>query len=207
MNTHQVKETKLLRNAAKLNEYIQVKGECPKCKSYFLTEKECESCGFQLNFDVIGNDFGPRSFYFMKELFIENDSWLEDKLPRSFYNQQKKTVKFKRQILRRFRELLDFTNFSTVNDSYILLECRSIIREYISLGGKANDLSLYLDRESVFFQTLSGDIHKCHLEYLLEKKNLKEKWINKHTTFFFKYILLISLISFCSYILFLYFVS
>ena len=207
MNTHQVKETKLLRNTAKLNEYIKVKGECPKCSSYYLNDNECESCGFQLNFDVIGSDFGPRSFYFMKEIFIEDHSWLENNLPRSLYNQNKKVLKYRRTILRRFRELLDFSSFSGMRDGYIVLECRHIIREYISLGGKGKELSLYLDNENESYLKLKSDIIKCSREYSEEDKNLKEKLVNKQTIFFSKFILALSFVCFCAYILFLYFVS
>jgi hypothetical protein len=207
MNTHQVKETKLLRNTAKLNEYIKVKGECPKCSSYYLNDSECESCGFQLNFDVVGNDFGPRSFYFMKEFFVDNQSWLESKQPKNIYNKSKKVLKYKRMILRRFRELLDFSNFSGVRDGYIVLECRSIIHEYISLGGSGKELSLYLDRGESYFSTLNNDIVKCSMEFDEDVIKLKEKWINKQTIFFFKFILSISFVCFCSFILFLYFIS
>ena len=38
---------------------------CPKCRSFYVTEQECESCGLQLTFDPVGEPFGKRSLYGM----------------------------------------------------------------------------------------------------------------------------------------------
>ena len=56
-------------------ERIQVKKSCPKCGSLFVTKKECESCGFQFWIDLLGEPFGERSFFNLRDEFHHTNTW------------------------------------------------------------------------------------------------------------------------------------
>ena len=53
----------------------QVVRRCPKCRSIFITKRECESCGYRLNFDKVGEPFGKRSFFEREELYKKIPPW------------------------------------------------------------------------------------------------------------------------------------
>ena len=41
---------------------------CPQCHSFFITDKECESCGLQFKRDLFQGAFGDKSTYTLKEV-------------------------------------------------------------------------------------------------------------------------------------------
>lgn len=45
---------------------------CPFCESVFIDDKFCESCGRSMQYHLIGEAFGPKSYYGIKERYIEN---------------------------------------------------------------------------------------------------------------------------------------
>lgn len=48
---------------------------CPYCKSYYIQDNFCESCGRKLVTDFIGPPLGPKSFYSLKEDHLMLGPW------------------------------------------------------------------------------------------------------------------------------------
>ena len=44
---------------------------CEFCQSVYLTDNLCESCGRSVRYDLIGDPFGHKSFYGIKERYIQ----------------------------------------------------------------------------------------------------------------------------------------
>ena len=202
MNTSQINSAKFLKSKTQINEYIAIKGECPKCHSYFVSEDECESCGFQINFDVVGNEFGPRSFFFMKEVFVENLTLIEGFLPQNLLNKLEKTLKYKRLIFKRYKELLGAWISYPASHDYITLECRHIVREYILLGGTGKELSLFLTDDMSSFTDIYNEIIKAEEER--DAGNTKSSLISNELLFLLKFVSILALVSFAFYLVFLF---
>lgn len=82
---------------------------CPKCESYFLTETACEACGYQLDFEKLGEPLGDKSFYSMREFYWSQLSSIEK--ANNFQLENKSSEKAKRyigRILMRYNDLLEF---------------------------------------------------------------------------------------------------
>ena len=54
---------------------------CEYCQSVYLTDNICESCGRSVRFDVIGKPFGYKSYYGIKERYINELPWLVQRYP------------------------------------------------------------------------------------------------------------------------------
>lgn len=81
------------------------KQSCPKCGSIFITSSFCESCGLQFSFDRLGEPFGERSFFCIKEDF-------EDKFKLRYFlfklglsKRDEHIERYKTKLLRRFEVL------------------------------------------------------------------------------------------------------
>lgn len=91
------------------SEYKPIK-RCPYCKSVFLTDKACESCGRSLRYHPIGEPFGAKSFYGIKERYIENQNTLIKIFP-IFENKNSNIAKsYVRNLSKRFTDLISAFN-------------------------------------------------------------------------------------------------
>ena len=43
---------------------------CQFCQSVFITDKACESCGRSMTYHLIGEPFGVKSYYGIKERYV-----------------------------------------------------------------------------------------------------------------------------------------
>lgn len=113
--------------------------KCPKCNSVFISDMECESCNYQLHFDLLGEPLGLRSFYTLKENYW-NDLSSVSKIHHSF--EKKSNVKYesyKRKILLRYNVLLDYFYDSSrslmdTNRALFLQELKDTILELMQYG-------------------------------------------------------------------------
>lgn len=91
--------------------YLPVK-RCPYCQSVFITEKSCEACGRSMLYHPIGIPFGPKSFYGMKERYIESQNVLNRFFPQ-FENKSSSMAKsYVRNLSKRFTDLVAAFNSS-----------------------------------------------------------------------------------------------
>ena len=83
----------------------QAMKRCQFCKSLFLTDKFCESCGSSVDYNPIGTPFGAKSFYGIKERYIENHTFLIKFFP--FFENKKSTSakRYVRNLEKRFSDL------------------------------------------------------------------------------------------------------
>lgn len=89
------------------HDYKPVKS-CPKCKSVFVTDSECEGCGFQLSYSPIGEAFGEKSFYSLKDDYWIQRSRFIKSWPKFERKHSEDALKYKRDLLHRFDLLLNF---------------------------------------------------------------------------------------------------
>ncbi|OFZ24991.1 MAG: hypothetical protein A2381_13010 [Bdellovibrionales bacterium RIFOXYB1_FULL_37_110] len=113
--------------------------KCPRCQSIYLTDKECEACGFQLNFNFIGEPFGHLSFYESQEIFYRMGT-----LRRLAYfildKKYSRYLKYELAIKRRLDNLLTyfFDHIDPVerNRKFFYLELTHLVAEFEKLGLK-----------------------------------------------------------------------
>jgi len=145
---------------------------CPSCKSYFLTDDECQSCGFQLKFDRIGKPFGERSFYYYKHNYIK--SW---PLPVKLFNflenmTSEKAVSYSRQLQFRFDDFMKYVDLWYVRSAdtvKYLVEIGDLIKEMVFYGIPIKDISAQLEKrelEYLFHEVLAS----------LESQQQEKKW-------------------------------
>ncbi len=83
---------------------------CQYCQSVFLNEKNCESCGRSLEYDLIGEPFGPKSFYGLKGRYLENQNKLQHIFP-LFENKNSASARsYIRNLTKRFSDLITAFN-------------------------------------------------------------------------------------------------
>lgn len=119
-------------------EKITIKDQCPHCGSVFVTKRECEACGKQFWIDLLGEPFGVRSFFTLKDDFELEQSMLLRYLPLSFFGENKKIKKYRRALLKRYEILCGYFFEETESDrkkrKLFLFECKELTTEMIKLG-------------------------------------------------------------------------
>lgn len=80
---------------------------CPKCQSVYLDNEQCESCGFNLAVDHLGEPLGKKSYYGMKQAYLEMHRYWGMTLPEFLHEKElRKGYFFK--LKRRYSILLDY---------------------------------------------------------------------------------------------------
>lgn len=111
---------------------------CPFCKSVFIDEKSCEACGRSMLYHPVGQPFGAKSFYAIKERYVESFSFFNKIFPQ-FENKQSPIAKsYVRNLSKRFSDLIAAFNTEDVivheQRNYFYVECIAIIDELIRFG-------------------------------------------------------------------------
>jgi len=117
---------------------------CPSCRSVFITSTECESCGLQFNVDPLGEPYGDKSYYGMREKF--NLEWpLGVRLGWSNLNAQKPQAQRYRRFLEHRLEILTQYFFKTIDEKrerrkHFLIEYEDLLEELRQLGADMQKL-------------------------------------------------------------------
>lgn len=83
---------------------------CPFCHSVFINAKSCEACGRSLQYHLIGEPFGAKSLYGIKERYIENLNAFIRFFP-IFENKKSPIAKsYVRKLEKRFSDLISAFN-------------------------------------------------------------------------------------------------
>jgi len=113
--------------------------KCPRCQSVYLTDKECEACGFQLNFNFIGKPFGHMCFYDIHENFYRMGT-LRKLAYFTIDKKYSRYLKYELAIKRRLDNLLkyffDHIDPVEANRKYFYLELTHLVAEFEKLGLK-----------------------------------------------------------------------
>jgi hypothetical protein len=136
---------------------------CPQCESVFLDNNECESCGYQLGFDFLGDPLGEKSFYTIRESYWENLGPIS-KLHEDFEALDlKKFKRYQRKLLFRYNVLLDYlydkSEFRLNDRNLYLQEFTDLIIELVRYGVS----------ESELWQKQDTDTGDNHLHAMYEK--------------------------------------
>lgn len=113
-------------HALKYTPDLQTK-TCPKCDSVFVTSKECESCGFQLKLNFIGEPLDRKSFYTMQDKYVRA-------IKKAFFSSTKKDLRkeYKRAIWHRFDVLLNhFPDPENEHFSFFSIELKDLVEELL----------------------------------------------------------------------------
>lgn len=83
---------------------------CPSCHSVYLTDSLCEACGRSLLYHPVGEPFGPKSFYGIKERYLESQHPFYRFFPQFEDKNSKYANSYKRNLSKRFTDLLEAFN-------------------------------------------------------------------------------------------------
>lgn len=130
-------------------EYRPIK-RCQFCQSVFLNEKACEACGRSLHYHLIGEPFGAKSFYGIKERYVESLDILNRFFP-IFENKKSPLAKsYLRKLEKRFLDLVSAFN----SEGVIVNENRKLY--YVESIELINELLRY-DVNPALLQSLLFD--------------------------------------------------
>jgi len=128
--------------------YADIK-RCPRCESVFITETECESCHYQLKFDLLGEPLGERSFYTIREEYLESLGPVAKKIDFIELKDKSKIGRYTRKLLFRYNVLLDYF-YNVKNDEktrrkLFLQELKDLILELITYEASEENIWKKLD--------------------------------------------------------------
>jgi hypothetical protein len=87
---------------------------CQFCQSVFITDKACESCGRSMTYHLIGEPFGVKSYYGIKERYVESLN-IADRFFPVLENKKSPLAKsYVRKLEKRFSDLISAFNTSGI---------------------------------------------------------------------------------------------
>lgn len=132
-------------------EVYRPKKRCPFCQSYFITDQSCESCGRVLSFNLIGEPFAYKSFYGLKERYINQLGFWIKLFP--FFEEKDSSLakSYKRNLIKRLKDLLlGLSSIEMINDRdrvLFFIEAKYIAHELLEYGEIKSDIIRLLDNE------------------------------------------------------------
>ena len=129
MNTYSSSNTELIKKTkSKIIGKLKVE-VCPKCESYYITSRECEACGFQFAIDRVGEAFGEKSFYAIKDSYLSSLPSLVRVYPHleKFLDGKIRTYLF--ELKRRFQLLADAFENDPRPGSEFAIEVKDLVIE------------------------------------------------------------------------------
>lgn len=81
---------------------------CQQCNSVFIDNGVCESCGYKLNFDFLGDPLGEKSFYSIRENYWESLGPITKLHEDLEHLDSPNFNRYKRKLLMRYNVLLDY---------------------------------------------------------------------------------------------------
>ncbi|MFA6238379.1 MAG: hypothetical protein WC635_13685 [Bacteriovorax sp.] len=111
---------------------------CPFCKSVFIDEKSCEACGRSMLYHPVGEPFGPKSFYAIKERYVESMPFFNRVFPQFEDKTNLIAKSYVRKLSKRFADLVAAFNtqdmIANEQRSSFYVESVAIIDELIRYG-------------------------------------------------------------------------
>jgi len=151
----------LINDPLRLGEKIQVKDVCPSCHSIYITKDHCEACGLQFGLDVIGEPFGAKSFFTLKDDFdlslnkLDHVQW---NLAPDVFLKRSEVKRYIRHMLKRFNDLSSYLfslNLSQIperNDEptrLFIFEAKEIMKEYQKFSPDLSSLYVLLKKNGL----------------------------------------------------------
>lgn len=143
--------------------YARATTRCPKCQSIYVDNQSCESCGYQLAVDLLGEPLGPKSFYYLKRDFDLYFTYFGKTLPMVLRSKDERR-RFHLKIERRFSMLLDYLlsdrDGNTSRRRIFWTEMRDLCQELLQMGTSGKKLTDLIED------------HPGHQEYRLVSSEL-----------------------------------
>jgi len=198
-------------------EKITIKDQCPHCGSVFVTKRECEACGKQFWIDLLGEPFGVRSFFTLKEDFELDLPWHLRYLPLTLFTDSNQIKKYRRALLKRYEILCGYFFEETEADrkkrKLFLFECKELSCELIKLGEDPSllwKISEFGEGHILYPKVISMIRESEESKPASVKNRIKYTWQNYSfygvisLSFLIKFLLGISVISLCSFLVMKY---
>jgi hypothetical protein len=83
---------------------VEIK-KCHRCGSVFVTDFECEACGYQFKKEWVGNPLGTNSLYSLRQQYDDNLAKWRKKLGIPAPHGSSLTIAYRRRLLKRFENL------------------------------------------------------------------------------------------------------
>lgn len=162
----EVDSTNVSRPVIPQSAYKPIK-RCPNCQSVYLTDINCEACGRSLLYHPIGDPFGAKSLYGMKERYYAGFAPIIKLFPYFENKSGPQALAYRRQLLKRFDDLLGaFGNTGEIlneNRRFFYVEILELTDELLRYG--LDPIILQLKIEELIPETGSLLSQKI-LEYL-----------------------------------------
>ena len=158
--------------------YLPVK-RCPNCQSVFIDKQSCESCGRSMLYHPIGEPFGPKSFYGIKEGYNEGLNILIRLFPQFENKKSALAQSYLRKLSKRFLDLLTAYNTTQLiakeQRNLFYIESIALIDELLCYGVLPQVIQTVLEEND---NSLIGhDLH-YHLQSSTPSIIVDNQWID-----------------------------
>ncbi|MBP9680309.1 MAG: hypothetical protein KBD76_02800 [Bacteriovorax sp.] len=157
--------------------YQKIK-RCPSCQSVFITDTECEACGRSLLYHPIGSAFGPKSFYGIKERYLDGQYSFIRFFPLFESRHSTRAKSYVRFLSKRFSDLVSaFNTIGIIEDKERKLfyaEAIEIIDELLRYRLSAELMSKLLEEND---NSLEGRELFHYLQIAKSEVSADESWV------------------------------
>ena len=140
---------------------------CPSCQSVYLTDLHCDACGRSLTYHLLGEPFSEKSFFGIKERYVDSFSLLEKWFPLIEDKEKLSTKFYTKQITNRFelilQNIIESDNLASDDRRLFYIELLFIIDELMYYG---TTKSILESKINDFFNESNQVLH-CELIYYL----------------------------------------
>lgn len=170
--------------------------QCPHCESFYVENNRCEDCGKQLQFSALGEPLGPKSFYALKERYLESLVGIIKLFNRLESKQSSEAQNYKRQLYKRFELLVLEFGQNQIGDEknkrLFYLELKNIIEELVEYEQSGEEIVEKMDLKIVntlseshpnMSQELIYHLYEANNNYEFKKRNSLQRSLNASKTF------------------------
>lgn len=149
---------------------------CPHCQSVFIDDQKCDACGVNLNYSRVGDAYGTRSFYGIKEKYVDTLSTLAKIYP--IFEDKNSNVAFAytRHLTKRFALLIDAFSKDEIKEQeskrLFYLELKDLMFEMLEYGKDAKLIAFQIENSLMETHSL---LAQELLNYLGQNKSVKNK--------------------------------
>ncbi len=159
--------------------------KCLYCNSIYINDINCEACGRSLVYDPVGIPFGGKSYFAIKERYVESFPLVLRYFPNFEDKNSEAGKSYVRKLKKRLFDLLDYFTYreyfyddkSLEERKIFFTECKFIIDELIAYNEAPKTMQLLIEKKShgIILEELTYYIEleeKAHQEMKMKKKNL-----------------------------------
>ncbi len=144
--------------------YLPIK-RCPYCQSVFINKQSCEACGRSMLYHPIGEPFGPKSFYGIKENYIEGLNVFIRLFPQFEDKKSATAQSYIRKLSKRFLDLVTAYNTNDLiaknQNQLFYIESITLIDELLCYGTSSQVIQTLLEEND---NSLIGQDLRDHLQ-------------------------------------------